>query len=311
MIQNYVQLVERIAKSSGLSVEDINRRVEAKRAKLAGLISKEGAAQVVAAELGISFEKEKMKLSELLEGMKKVNVVGKIIEMRPVVQFNKNGREGKVVNFFIADETSNTKVVLWDTNHIDLIEQEKIKDGDIVEISHANVRDSELHLTGFSDIKLSEEKIENIKTERVFHEVEVLGLKPNQNIAIRAVIVQMFEPKFFSVCPSCNKKVSETGECEKHGKVTAEKRALISLVLDDGTETIRGVMFSDQIEKIMTKEEIESSELFLKKRDELLGKEIIVAGQVRKNKLFDNLEIFVQDFKEIEVDDLIAKLETK
>ena len=34
MLQNYSQLVERIAKSSGLPVEDIDRRVEAKRAKL-------------------------------------------------------------------------------------------------------------------------------------------------------------------------------------------------------------------------------------------------------------------------------------
>lgn len=59
MLQNYSQLVERIARSSGLSVEDIERRIEAKRAKLSGLISKEGAAQVVASELGISFDKEK------------------------------------------------------------------------------------------------------------------------------------------------------------------------------------------------------------------------------------------------------------
>jgi len=78
MLQNYTQLIERIAKSSRLSVEDIERRIEAKRAKLSGLISKEGAAQIVASELGINFEKEKMKVSELLPGMKKVNIVGKL-----------------------------------------------------------------------------------------------------------------------------------------------------------------------------------------------------------------------------------------
>lgn len=311
MMQNYSQLVERIAKSSGLTVEDIDRRVEAKRAKLAGLISKEGAAQVVAAELGVSFEKEKMKLSELLNGMKKVNVVGKIIELGPVRQFTKSDRIGKVVNLVVADETSNARVVLWDTNHIALIEQNKIKKEDIVEISHANVRDSELHLTGFSDIKLSNEQIENVKTERVFQEIEISGLRANQNIAIRAIVVQIFEPRFFTVCPGCGKKVSESGECVEHGKVAGEKRALLSLVLDDGTETIRGVLFSEQIEKIMNKEEIESSELFLKKRDELLGKEMIISGQVRKNKIYDNLELFVNDLQETNVDEVIAKLEEK
>ena len=60
MFQNYHQIVARIARSSNLSVEDIERRIEAKRAKLSGLISKEGAAQIIAAELGISFDKEKM-----------------------------------------------------------------------------------------------------------------------------------------------------------------------------------------------------------------------------------------------------------
>ena len=308
MLQNYSQLVERIAKSSGLSVEDIDRRVEAKRAKLSGLISKEGAAQVVAAELGISFDKEKMKLSEILSGMKKVNVVGKIIEIMPVRQFNKEGRIGKVVNFVIADETSNTRAVLWDTNHIALIEQGKIKENDIIEITNANVRDSELHLTGFSDIKLSNEKIRDVKIERAFHESNIEDLKQNQNITLRAIIVQMFEPRFFTVCPGCNKKVSETGECAEHGKVVGEKRALLSMVIDDGTETIRAVLFSKQIEKIMVKEELEG-ESFLKKREELLGKEMLISGQVRKNKLYDNLELFVEELKEVDVDELIAKLE--
>lgn len=309
-MQNYSQLVERIAKSSGLSVEDIDRRVEAKRAKLSGLISKEGAAQVVAAELGISFDKEKMKLSELLSGMKKANVVGKIIQLFPVREFNKNGRQGKVANFVIADETSNTRVVLWDTNHISLIEQGKIKEEDVVEITNASVRDSEIHLSGFSDIKLSNEKMENIKMVRVFNEAEISSLRQNQNISIRAVVVQIFEPRFFTVCPGCGKKINETGECEEHGKVVGEKRALLSLVLDDGTEAIRGVLFSEQIEKIMDKEELEG-ELFLKKRDELLGKEMIVSGQVRKNKLYDNLELFVEELKEADVDELIARLESR
>ena len=59
-MDNYLQLLEKIAKSSGLTKDDIDRKVEAKRAKLSGLVSKEGAAQIVAAELGINFEKERL-----------------------------------------------------------------------------------------------------------------------------------------------------------------------------------------------------------------------------------------------------------
>ena len=70
-MDNYSQLVERISLAAKLPKEDIERKVEAKRAKLSGLVSKEGAAQIVAAELGINFDKEKMKISELVQGMKK------------------------------------------------------------------------------------------------------------------------------------------------------------------------------------------------------------------------------------------------
>ena len=50
-MQNYDLLIERIAKASGLEKEEVERKVEAKKAKLSGLISKEGAAQIIAAEL--------------------------------------------------------------------------------------------------------------------------------------------------------------------------------------------------------------------------------------------------------------------
>src|SRR3989338_4438247 len=157
MNDNYNKLVSRISQAAGMNVEEIDRRVEAKRAKLSGLVSKEGAAQIVAAELGINFDLERMKISELVDGMRRANVIGKVIEIFPVRKFNKNGTEGKVCNLIVADESSNVRVVLWDTHHISLIEDGKIGIGDVVEISNAGVRQEELHLGGFSDVKKSKE----------------------------------------------------------------------------------------------------------------------------------------------------------
>lgn len=174
MMQNYSQLIERICKASGLEKEDIERRIEAKRAKLSGLISKEGAAQIVAAELGISFEKQKLKVNELMQGMRRVNITGKIIKLFPVREFKKENREGKVGNFILADETGNIKVVLWDTNHLHLVEQKQIQEGSVVEITNAAMRNNEIHLTGFSDLKISNEIIDNVKTERLFLEKKLL-----------------------------------------------------------------------------------------------------------------------------------------
>lgn len=312
MIQNYSKIVEKISKLSGKEIDEINRLVEAKRAKLSGLISREGAAQIIAAELGINFEKEKIKINELLPGMKKVNVIGKIIKIFPVREFKKENREGKVINFIFADDTGNIRTVLWDTNHIDLLEKGLIKEGDFIEITNASFRGIELHLTGFSDIKKSSETIENIKTEIEFLERKISELGMGGNFKMRAFIVQVFEPKFFEVCPECGKRVAsetEGSRCEKHGRVFPMKRVLISLVLDDGSNSIRAVLFSEQIEKIGLKEENLQAENFLLKRQELLGREAFFSGNIRENKLFNTQEFFVSNVEEIEVEKLIEHLE--
>lgn len=94
--ENYEKILERISRSSGVEKEELDRRVEAKRAKLSGLISKDGAAQIIAAELGISFDNERMKINELLPGMKRANVVGKVINLFPVRTFERQGKKNKV-----------------------------------------------------------------------------------------------------------------------------------------------------------------------------------------------------------------------
>jgi ssDNA-binding replication factor A large subunit len=75
----YDLLIERIVRTTGKTKEEIEEKVEAKKEKLSGLISKEGAAQIIAAELGINFEDQDLKIEELLPGMRKVNVIGKVM----------------------------------------------------------------------------------------------------------------------------------------------------------------------------------------------------------------------------------------
>lgn len=53
MMENYERILKKISESADIEKEEIERKIEAKRAKLSGLISREGAAQIIAAELGI------------------------------------------------------------------------------------------------------------------------------------------------------------------------------------------------------------------------------------------------------------------
>lgn len=305
---NYEQILNLISESSQLSKEEIERRIEGKRAKLSGLISKEGAAQIVASELGINFEKQKMKIGNLLNGMRKINLVGKVIRVNRVTEYNKNGRSGKIGSFLIADSTSNIRVVLWDTNHISLIENGIVKEGEVVELSGGDVRNSEIHVSSFGDIKPSSVKIENVQTQMVVQTKTIDKMQINDNVASRAFIVQIFGPTFYTTCSECNKKLNEIGECEVHGKTIPKKNAILTLILDDGTSSMRAILFSENIKKFTKTSELPSLEEFMPIREEMLGKEIIVSGAVRKSKISDNLEIFINDLREIDIDNLIAEL---
>ncbi|MBX4196454.1 hypothetical protein KW805_02620 [Candidatus Pacearchaeota archaeon] len=311
IMDNYIQLVERIASAAHVEKDEIERKVEAKRAKLSGLVSKEGAAQIVAAELGINFDKERLKISELVQGMKRANIVGKIIETFPIISFNKNGKEGKVARVTVADDSSNTKVVLWDTHHISLVEGGELKEGDVIEVSNASVRNGELHLSSFSDIKKSSERIDAVVTKKPLMMKKLQDVKPGESLKTRALIVQTFDPRYFEVCPQCGKKVAED-QCINHGKVKPLQRALLNLVLDDGTESLRAVIFGEHIYKLgLTQEEVFSLERFSEKKHSLLGEERFFVGNVRNNALFNTMEFSVDHIEDVNVDLLIHELEAK
>lgn len=311
-MQNYELLIDRIVKSAGLEKGEIERRVEAKKAKLSGLISKEGAAQIIAAELGISLEDQDLKISELMSGMKRVNVVGKVITLFPVREYSKNGREGKVANFLIADETGNTRVVLWDVNHIGLIENGTIKQGDVVEIKNGSTRDNEIHLSGFSELKKSSSVLDSVQSEKAVSEESLDKVRQGQSVKIRGIVVQVFQPRFYSVCLECNKKVVPTDEvfkCVEHGVVKPKERAILNFVFDDGTETMRVVMFSDQISILIPEEDLKDAEKATAFRDDFLGTEIYLSGNVKRNQLFNNLEIVASGVEKVDVEKLIIELD--
>lgn len=308
VLGNYERVVDKIAKHSGLNNEEVIRKIEAKRAKLSGLISQEGAAQIVAAELGINFENEKLKIEELLPGMRKVNIYGKIVSLFPVRTFKtQKGEEGKVLNFILADETSNIKVVLWDTNHISLVEKGEIGEGDVVDISNGSMRENEMHLGSFSEFKKSTRQIGEVKTDRIIREKTIKDFKLGDQLSVRAFIVQAFQPRFFEVNKETGKKLTEE---DKAQGVSTDRRALINLVLDDGTESMRAVLFNETLSAIGLKD-LENQERLSYQMEALLGKEMIFSGNVRKNNFFNNEEFIVDGVKEVNLDELIANLEKK
>lgn len=313
----YEQLIDRISKLAGLSSEEIQRRIDAKRAKLSNLISKEGAAQVVAAELGISFDKQKYKIRDLLLGMRKVEIVGKVLSVFPVRKYIKRGAENKVANLIVADDTSNIRVVLWDTHHIAKIESGEIKQGTVIEIKKADVRgmeDKELHLASSSELNVSDKIMDRVVTSRPMPNVKKISeLNLNENTRIRAALIQIFQPRFFNVCPECNMKVSfEEGKyfCAKHGNVIPSERMLVNMVVDDGSENMHAIAFSEVAEDFVGKmEELKDPQKFLEKKEDLLAKEFFFSGRTRKNMLFARTELVLSSIEEVNPEKIIEEFE--
>ncbi|MBU1704973.1 MAG: DUF2240 family protein, partial [Nanoarchaeota archaeon] len=119
------QIIEKIKEKSGLSEQDIKKKIDDKLKQLSGLISKEGAAHIIANELGIKlFEQTsgKLQVKNILAGMRDVEATVKVTNVFPITEFSrKDGTPGKVGSFIAGDETGTIRFVLWNeqTNLLD------------------------------------------------------------------------------------------------------------------------------------------------------------------------------------------------
>ena len=99
-------------------------------------------------------------------------------------------------------------------------------------------------------------------------------------------------------------------ESEREKGVATDRKALINIVIDDGTETIRAVIFNDNL-SVLGLNDLENPERLSYQIENLLGREMIFSGNVRKNNFFNNEEFIVDGVKEVNLDELISQLEKK
>jgi len=160
-------------------------------------------------------------------------------------------------------------------------------------------------LGSFSEFKISKEVLENVKTEKQVKEKNILEFNIGEYVKVRAFVVQSFEPRFFEVNKETGRKITEE---DKANGVIPEKRALINLVIDDGTENIRAVLFHENLKEIGLVE-LENESLLQQQRENLFGKELYFYGTLRKNSYFNTPELIVDKVDKIDLDKLIISLE--
>jgi ssDNA-binding replication factor A large subunit len=329
---SFEKILEEILRKSKLSKDEILERIKRKQAELQ-IISLEGAAYLVAKELGIlnlSSTERRLQMKNLVDGMKNIFLKGKILKISDLIEFEKNGKKGKVLNLFVSDGTDLVKIPLWN-DQVDWVKKENLREGDVIEVLGGLVRENafgekEIILRKLGRIRKTEDdlrvsleelkaKFLNTKPWRIKLRDATLG-----NYEIIATIVQVFKSKFvFPLCPACNVSVKQEGNkylCKIHGEVKPNFILVIPCIIDDGTATLRAVLFREVAEKLLSLKaeelkDLETNAIYEIVKKNVLGKELIFVGRIRKNKFFNRLELLVNDIKHLNYIEESKKLAEK
>ncbi|MDP4012666.1 MAG: OB-fold nucleic acid binding domain-containing protein [Candidatus Nanoarchaeia archaeon] len=325
---SYDEIVGKIKEEKGLSEDQIKEKVKEKLTKLSDLISKEGAAHIVANELGVKLldplNKREIKIERLVSGMRSVIVAGKVLKLYRVFEFNKNGRSGKVASFLIGDETGRVRVVMWDTNLISKMENGDIKEDVVVRVKNGYVKNN----NGFNEVNVGNQGEIEVNPEGItIGTVKEAGSAPNferkllkdlnsgDAAGVIGTITQIFEPRFYDNCTQCGKKVTlENGKaiCKQHGETEKGEAAVLNFFLDDGTANLRCVAFRDQAEKILGMNTgVVKTANFETIKNDLLGKQFLIFGRANKNEMFNRIEFMTSRVEEVDpkqIADELAKV---
>jgi ssDNA-binding replication factor A large subunit len=305
-----MDIKQKILDSGKITKKDLDKKISDKVKSLPGLISEDGAAHIIASELGIRISEETnnvtpLKISALVGGMKSVTIIARVIKKYDLRTFGEEG-SGKVLSLLMGDDSGIARLTFWN-DKCDLVTD--LKEGDIIEIQNAYTKENnarvEVHMGNSSNCIINPEgkTVELIqKKEIVENPKRINELNENDTyVDLVGTIVQVYDPRFFEVCPECNKRMQIADgnkfRCPEHGVKEPKYNSVMNIFLDDGTDNIRATLWKEQIQSLLGKTEKElvdlknnSQELDRAKND-LLGRIIKVRGKVSKNEAFNNLEL--------------------
>ena len=316
-------MLSRLKEKTGLSDADLMAKIDAKCAALSGLISKEGAAHIIANELGVKLLEGSGKIKDLLPGMRNAELLGRVTQIYEIREFQRaDGTAGKVGSFLVGDDTGMVRIVCWG-NQTELMRT--LATGTPLKISGGMVRENQ---RGYKEVHLNEssriltnpaEPVPEVGvkvTRKTLRELQ----ENEEQVEVLGTIVQVFDPKFFEVCSQCGTRLKEVDAqwtCTDHGAAMPDYSYLVNVFLDDGTENMRVVLFRNQAERLLnkTKEQMIAyrlaPETFEPMKTELLGEQFRFIGRAKKNTFFDRLEFIANQVHKAIAEEELARLQQK
>ncbi|TFF90737.1 MAG: DUF2240 family protein [Promethearchaeota archaeon] len=241
--ENYIK---KIVKATGLSRKEIQDLVENKKKELKGLISEEGALFVIAKELGVDVKEEnkellkdiEIKTTDISPNMKNITLVGRVRNIRDVYTFDKkDGSQGQVASFVLADNEGEIRVVLWD-QLANIVNDPAFEKNELVKILNAYAKkdkngNTEIHLGRLGRVIIGPEDVDYKKYPKIkqaFTSIKNVSLN-DRIVSIKGKILQKFPINEFT------RKDGEKGKVQ-------------SMNLMDQSGTIRVTFWNEDVEKL-------------------------------------------------------------
>jgi len=166
-------------------------------------------------------ESKNHKIAELETGQNNLKLVGRVMKISNVKKFtSRKGKEGRLANIILADDSGSIRVVFW-TENIKLLKN--VQEGDVIKLNGVEVkqgyREDEAHLNFRSELeKLSSDGYENLPETKT--EITPLcDVKGDMEVNVIARIIRIPRIRTFDRNGSEGKVVSLELQ-DKSGKMT-------------------------------------------------------------------------------------------
>jgi hypothetical protein len=213
---------------------------------------------------------------------------------------SKSGEKIPLLGFVVSDDSDGIRITLWRERAEEFSKKLSIGQGLLLKnvmIRYSTFSDrNEISLINESTLEFKEFEIENLKM------IDTLNSRANfsgnynkidsintpTNIELKGFIARdLNNINIYEACTKCFKKVDN---CTCNTSNETEFRMIVSLLIDDGSGSIRATFIGDIAEKLIMvkteklvqiKETPDFEKFMEKKSSEFLGKDIIIKGKAK------------------------------
>ena len=255
-------------------------------------------------------------ISQLEENEQNTKLRVRVTNINEINKFTRtDGREGRVRAIYVADETGEIQVSLWDDN-TDI----KFTEGSAIIIENPNIQVQQdrlrLSISNGSTIRQarpeeaelmpSMREIENqLYIEKYIEDIE----EDDVHIKVRGVLEEINGDKIlYAMCPNCNKRIIQSEEgyiCDSCGEKIEDPDYLmiISTVIQDDTGSIQATFFRKQAEELIETSTQDVVDIFKQTGDEssmsskiedLIGHEVTIIADAQFNEYDEDIRLNVR-----------------